>query len=101
MSRLKSLLPILSSHASSITLASDLAWSPAGNRDLLSELQSLYWEGVEAELENIVRTIKAWQQPGCSDVSVSDEDDVYIHGFDTFLDQVSQEARAFAKRYGQ
>ncbi|KAM0425121.1 hypothetical protein ACHAPT_009681 [Fusarium lateritium] len=100
MSRLRKVLPILSLHASSITLAPDLAWSPAGSHDLLAELQSLYWEGVKAELENIVRTLKAWQQPECSDVSVSEEDDTHIHGFDTFLDQVSQEARAFAKRYG-
>lgn len=100
MSRLKKVLPILSSHTPSITLAPDLAWSPVGTHDLLAELQSLYWEGVQAELENIVRTLKAWQQPEYSDVSVSDEDDAHIHGFDTFLDQVSQEARAFAKRYG-
>ncbi|RSM12703.1 hypothetical protein CDV31_006170, partial [Fusarium ambrosium] len=102
MSRLRKVLPILSlaSHTPSITLAPDLAWSPAGTHDLLAELESLYWEGVKAELENIVRTLKAWQQPECSDVSVSDEDDAHIHGFDTFLDQVSQEARAFAKRYG-
>jgi hypothetical protein len=60
----------------------------------------LYWDGVKAELENIVRTLKAWQQPEFADVSIEDEDDDLIHGFDTFLDSVSQQSRAHAIRYG-
>ncbi|KAF4982513.1 hypothetical protein FZEAL_1884, partial [Fusarium zealandicum] len=97
MSRLRKILPILSfvssspssSISSTITPAPDLDLLPIGpgSDHLLSELESLYWEGVKAELENIVRTLKVWQQPEYSDVSVKDEEDGHIHGFDTFLDQ--------------
>ncbi|KAM5354211.1 hypothetical protein ACJ41O_000861 [Fusarium nematophilum] len=106
MSRLKKVLPILSlaaSSPSSITPAPDLAWTLVGpgQEHLLLELESLYWDGVKAELENIVRTLRAWQdEEEDSRVFDKDEDDGHIHGFDTFLDQVSQEARAFAIRYG-
>ncbi|KAH7134603.1 hypothetical protein B0J13DRAFT_560762 [Dactylonectria estremocensis] len=107
MSRLRKIIPILSlgsspSSPSSITSAPDLAWSlvGSGGEHLLVELEGLYWDGVKAELENIVRTLKIWQQPEYSDVTVEEEEDEHLHGFDTFLNQVSQEARAFAIRYG-
>ncbi|KAK4233025.1 hypothetical protein C8A03DRAFT_39296, partial [Achaetomium macrosporum] len=38
--------------------------------------------------------------PEFSDVKLDDEDDSFIHSFDTFLDQVTEESRAFAIRYG-
>ncbi|KAM0249758.1 hypothetical protein ACHAP5_002627 [Fusarium lateritium] len=107
MSRLRSkVLPVLaitSRSSSNITPAPDIAWARVGSgKDhLLSELEILYWDGVKAELENIVRTLKAWQQPEYVDVSIEDEDDDHVHGFDTFLDQVSQESRAHAIRYGK
>ncbi|RGP80189.1 hypothetical protein FLONG3_1723 [Fusarium longipes] len=107
MSRLRSkVLPILavsSLPSSHITTAPDISWTRVGSgKDhLLSELENLYWDGVKAELENIVRTLKVWQQSEYAQVSIEDEDDDHIHGFDTFLDQVSQEARAHAIRYAK
>lgn len=106
MSRLRQkVLPVLAASSlpsSHITSAPDISWTRVGpGKDhILSELESLYWDGVKAELENIVRTLKAWQQPEFADVSIEDEDDDLIHGFDTFLDSVSQQSRAHAIRYG-
>lgn len=79
------------------------AWSLVGpGKDTLREsLESLYWKGVENELENIIHTLKIWKQPQFAGVTVPDEDDGFIHGFDTFVDQVSEEAREFAIRYGK
>ncbi|KAE8351976.1 hypothetical protein BDV28DRAFT_149485 [Aspergillus coremiiformis] len=86
-----------------ITHAPDISWEPIGpgKSHLLQELEALYWTGIEIELENIIRTLKIWQQPEHADISISDENDDDIHGFDTFLDQVCQETRAFALRYGE
>lgn len=71
-----------------------------GNTHLYQQVESLYWTGVEQELENIIRTLRCWQTSENSDVHIDDESDDYIHGYDTFLGQVSSEQRAFAKRYG-
>ena len=107
MSRLRNkVLPVLavsSLPSSHITSGPDISWTKVGSgKDhLLSELESLYWDGVRTELENIVRTLKVWQQPEYAQVTIQDEDDDHVHGFDTFLDQVSHEARAHAIRYGQ
>jgi len=67
---------------------------------LFDELEALYWAGVRTELENIIRTLHAWQQDELAGVSVKDEDGGNVHGFDTFLDQVGQEAREHAIHYG-
>ncbi|KAB8228656.1 uncharacterized protein BDW43DRAFT_315727 [Aspergillus alliaceus] len=86
-----------------ITQTSDKPWEQIGpGKDyLLQELEDLYWAAVKVELENIIRTLKVWQQPEYVDICISDENDNNIHGFDTFLDQVCQESRAFAIRYGE
>ncbi|KAL2166139.1 hypothetical protein VTG60DRAFT_3255 [Thermothelomyces hinnuleus] len=65
------------------------------------ELEKLYWEGVGGELENIIWTLKVWQKPEFANVSVADEDDDFLHGFGTFIEQVIDESRAFAIRYGK
>lgn len=85
-----------------ITAATDASWTllGPGNATLLPELEELYWEGVRGELENIIWTLKTWQKPEFSDVTVADEEDDFVHGFDTFIDQVAEEPRAFALRYG-
>lgn len=87
---------------SNITQAPDVPWTLIGSAEetLLSELGKMYWEGVRQELEVILLTLKKWQQPEYSSVLLKDETDSFIHGFDTFIDQVSQESRAFASRYG-
>ncbi|KAE8420152.1 hypothetical protein BDV36DRAFT_307202 [Aspergillus pseudocaelatus] len=103
MARLKAFDSFHRSSQPNITQAPDTSWEPIGpgKAHLLQELEALYWTGVENELENIIRTLKIWQQPEYAHISISDENDNNIHGFDTFLDQVCQEARAFAIRYGE
>lgn len=103
MSRLKNIfLPLRTPSQSHITEQADAPWSPLGRGKyvLLPELEKLYWEGVRRELENIIRTLKIWQSAEFADVCVADEEDDFVHGFDTFLDQVTEESRAFAIRYG-
>ena len=76
-------------------------WSPVthGKDALQQALEDMYWEGVRDELENIIRTLAIWQQPEFMDVSLPDEEDGFIHGFDTFVEQISQHAREHAIRY--
>lgn len=87
--------------STNITDAPNLPWHPIGPAAdcLPPELEDLYWEGVKNELEVILFTLRKWQQPKYSSVALDDEADHFIHGFDTFIDQVSQESRAFAIRY--
>jgi hypothetical protein len=103
MSRLKKIRIALLPSPSNITSAPEASWTPLGlGKDvLLRELEALYWEGVRGELENILRTLNTWDKPDFSSVRVDDEDDDFIHGFDTFIDQVTEESRAFAIRYGK
>lgn len=70
-----------------------------GATHLSEQLEALYWDGVASELENIVRTLRAWQGPEAEGVKDPDEGSENIHGFDTFLDNVNKESRDFAVRY--
>jgi soluble cytochrome b562 len=63
-------------------------------------MQTMYWNGVKRELAHILLTLRKWQQPKYASTILSDETDDFIHGFDTFIDQVSETAREFADRYG-
>lgn len=88
---------------SDITPRPDIPWTEigTGKKTLQRELEQLYWQGIKGELENIVLALKSWQElPDYSTVVLVDETDNHIHGFDSFIDQVSQESRAFAVRYG-
>ena len=89
-------------HSENITPAPDIPWDLVGPaRDhLLDRLKKMYWNGVKSELEVIIRTLRSWQQPQYESVVLDDESDDFIHGFDTFIDQVSQDSRAFATLYG-
>lgn len=89
-----------------INAAPDIAWERIGSEEggaqtLLLELEQMYWDGVKNELEVILLALKQWQEAEYSSVSLEDESDDFVHGFDTFIDQVSQESRAFAHRYGR
>ncbi|KAL4994942.1 hypothetical protein BDV10DRAFT_203458 [Aspergillus recurvatus] len=77
-----------------------VSWSRVGpvKEHLTRELETLYWEGVRDEIENIIRTLEIWQAPGYATELFDNEQD-HVHGYDTFLDQVNQQARAFALRY--
>ena len=94
--------PTSSASSNNITNAPNLPWTAIGDAEthLLRELTSLYWEGVKRELEVVLLTLKKWQEPEYSSVVLDDEKENFIHGFDSFIDQVSQESRAFAVRYG-
>ena len=88
--------------SSSITTAPNLKWSPIKGpveRTLFPELQKMYWDGVKRELAHILLTLKKWQQPEYASTILIDEEDDFIHGFDTFVDQVSESSRDFAARY--
>lgn len=87
--------------SASITASSDLPWEPLGAADdnLLRELEQLYWEGISRELEVIIVTLKKWQESEDGTEKLSDESDHFIHGYDTFIDQVSKGSRDFAAHY--
>jgi len=88
--------------SSSITTAPNLKWSPIKGpveETLFPELQTMYWDGVKRELAHILLTLKKWQQPEYASTILVDEKDDFIHGFDTFVDQVSESSRDFASRY--
>ena len=88
--------------SSSITTSPNLKWSPIKGpveETLFPELQTMYWNGVKRELARILLTLKKWQQPEYASTILVDEKDDFIHGFDTFVDQVSESSRDFASRY--
>lgn len=81
-----------------ITKADNLSWNLIGDAkdSLFNELERLYWIGVRQELESVLCTLKAWQAPQHKNIRLKDEGDDFVHGFDTFIDQVSEASRAFA-----
>lgn len=87
-----------SSSSSNITDSEDKPWTHIGEAQdhLLAELEQLYWTGVEQALESIIITLKAWQSHDLNNIALPEESDNFIHGFDTFIDQVSKESRQFA-----
>ncbi|KAL2820940.1 hypothetical protein BDW59DRAFT_164487, partial [Aspergillus cavernicola] len=82
--------------------AGSTSWNAIGpgKEHLAQEVENLYWQGARDELENIVRTLKIWQDPEYATLGLAEDDDEeHIHGYDTFIDQVNKNARAFATRY--
>ncbi|KAL4784227.1 hypothetical protein BJX76DRAFT_357191, partial [Aspergillus varians] len=69
-----------------------------GPDHLLHNLEQLYWTGVERELENVLLTLKEWQSQPLATSDLPDEVDDFIHGFDTFIDQVHEDSRDFAEQ---
>jgi soluble cytochrome b562 len=92
----------VSQSSSNITAAANSEWTLVGPGQtfLLSELEKAYWAGVKADLENVLLTLQRWEQADLRDVALDDEEDDFVHGFDTFIDQVSQEQRSYAAQYG-
>lgn len=71
-----------------------------GADHLLAEMRSMYWAGVRRELKNILLALKTWQQEDFADIILEDEKgEQWIHGYDTFVDSVSEWGREAAKRY--
>ncbi|KAK2808171.1 hypothetical protein FQN50_004912 [Emmonsiellopsis sp. PD_5] len=86
---------------SNSTTATNMPWQfEADGKDvrekLWQELEEMYWDGAKRELEAILLTLQQWQDPSFSHVELEAETDNFIHGFDTFIDQVSKGPREFA-----
>ena len=65
---------------------------------LQNKMREMYWDGVKWETAHILLTLSEWQQPEFAYVQLKDEYEGSMHGFDTFVDQVSQSSRDFAFR---
>ena len=90
--------------SSSVTAPPNLKWTKIigpVQETLLRELQKMYWDGVKRELIHILLTLRKWQQSDFAETTLLDEKDDFIHGFDTFVDQVSESSRNFATRYNK
>jgi hypothetical protein len=61
----------------------------------------MYWDGVKREIEVILITLRKWQESDDGLKEPEEDTDDFIHGFDTFIDQVGQESRAFATHYSK
>jgi hypothetical protein len=88
--------------SSSITTSTNLKWTEIKGvvyENLIAELQNMYWNGVKRELTQILLTLRQWQKVDFAETTLLDETDDFIHGFDTFVDQVSEASRDFAARY--
>ncbi|KAM7183569.1 hypothetical protein V8F20_012570 [Naviculisporaceae sp. PSN 640] len=71
---------------------------PARNH-LYDTMLQMYWDGVRRELPYILLTLRKWRTHREYSSSVlPDEEELYIHGYDTFLDQVSHSSRKFSDR---
>jgi len=90
-------------HQSHITAGPNLPWQPVGDgaTHLRRELERLYWLGIQAELENIARTIRRWHENTVNSAHPTQEETSdEIVGYDTFVDNVSEQARLYANAYG-
>ena len=79
-----------------------LDWTEIGAAQdvLLLELQAMFWDGVQHELKDMIRTLREWRSEELKDVGLEDEKNENIYGFDTFVDQVIESSREFSVQYG-
>lgn len=71
-------------------------------KHLRHEVLKMYWRGVRRELPHILLTLKRWQtNPDFAKTVLPDEEDLFIHGYDTFLDQVSHSSRQYSQWYSR
>lgn len=89
--------------SSNVADAPRAPWEKVGSAEacLHQALLDMYWGGVKRELAHVLLTLKKWQQPEYAKTVLPDEEDDFIHGYDTFLDQVSKTSREFAHRYNE
>ncbi|KAJ8107633.1 hypothetical protein ONZ43_g6675 [Nemania bipapillata] len=89
-----------STHSGSddITKGAKLSWNLIGDArvNLFNELEKLYWIGARQDLEYVLSTLREWQKPQYRYIKLEEESDNFVHGFDTFIDQVNEGSRAFA-----
>ncbi|KAG7285969.1 hypothetical protein NEMBOFW57_008265 [Staphylotrichum longicolle] len=90
-------------HSLGISDHKKLQWVPIGAAQdvLLVQLKAMFWDSVECELKEIIRTLRGWQAADLNDVELEDEANVEIYGFDTFIDQVSESSREFSVEYAK
>jgi hypothetical protein len=63
-------------------------------------MMEMYWAGVKRELPYILLTLRKWQtREKYSGTILPDEENHLIHGFDTFVDQVTHSSRHHSRRY--
>ncbi len=79
-----------------------LDWAEIGAAQdvLLLELQAMFWDGVQRELKEIIRTLREWRSEELKDIVLEDEKNENIYGFETFIDQVIESSREFSVQYG-
>lgn len=80
---------------------SNSAFEKAGSgKELVYELERLYWLGVKAELDNIVTTLKTWRRSGVLREGQTPKVPGASEGYEDFIDSVSERTRGFASKYG-
>lgn len=95
-----------STRGSHVTDAPPMPRTPIGPAaaHLEQQMLQLYWAGVKKELPHLLLTLRKWQQRrDLADARLRDEMPAngFIHGYDTFLDQVSHSSRRFSQRQTQ
>lgn len=93
--------PVSSASGSHVTSAPPLPRSEIGPaaEHLEQSILELYWAGVRKELPHILLTLRKWHQNHeFASTILPDEDDFLIHGYDTFIHQVSNSSRRFYTR---
>ncbi|CAG2009015.1 unnamed protein product [Fusarium graminearum] len=105
MPSLQSFLSLSSPQASANNGANVTKSTPIPNTNigpaaqhLQHELLEMYWQGVERELPDLLLTYRHWQSGKETSELLPDEQDHHIHGYDTFIDQVSDISRQFHER---
>ena len=91
--------PSLSTTQSNVTTDSPRALIGSAADHLQDAMTQMYWTGVRRELHHILLTLQEWRaKEEYSKTVLPDEEDLQIHGYDTFLDQVSQSSHKFRNR---
>lgn len=67
---------------------------------LVRWMRDMYWFAVEREITHMLLSLAEWQSSSLKDIELEDEHEDNIHGFDTFVDQVSRSSREYASHYG-
>ena len=89
--------------AEDVTYAPEIPMNPLGPAadGLYSQLLRMYWLGVTREMKHILLTLRTWQRPPYESTILPDEKNDFIHGYDTFLEQLSQSTRSLAQKQGE
>ena len=96
---LQSLSTPAADHDDNPNLPWDPIETPSTHAVLRDMLLNMYWHCVRRDTVDILRSLVEWQTYFHT-VLLPDEEDHHIHGFDTFVDQVSETSRKFAERLG-